>query len=330
MKPCIPKASLYIFATVFFTTIHGVITAQSLTIQNEELKKLYNLVNHIEISSYKNNQEAYQEDLKEITSLTTRQNSTTLNTFRTQEDHHSLLFFALLHNHMPLIEVLLNKNIDIDQKNDKSQTPLSFACMNGKITMVKLLIKNNAHVNNISSNQLPLIDALIAADYKEELVEVLIAAGANISLKINQNSLSAMQLINSYKKAYKNSSHTKVKESILNIKKFLKSIALLENSFKNNISVAINQENRDSKVIELFIMNRLNQDPSQLSALRNYFKDNNTNNNIINILEKYKELANKPTLKVIEDALSKEKQIKKLAAQRQKSQYTDLEIVTQL
>jgi ankyrin repeat protein len=59
--------------------------------------------------------------------------------------------------HEPVVKLLLEKNADIESKDDYGQTPLSWAARRGYEPVVKLLLEKNADIESKDNNgQTPL------------------------------------------------------------------------------------------------------------------------------------------------------------------------------
>ena len=101
----------------------------------------------------------------------------------------SLLHFASHSDFLQIVQYLIElQHFDVDIKNKNEQTPLHYACMNGRLTVVKYLIAHGANIEakdnaKINSGSTPLH---IASYYgKIEVVKYLLSIGANKDAKTN-------------------------------------------------------------------------------------------------------------------------------------------------
>mmetsp|Transcript_16589 Transcript_16589/g.14432 ORF Transcript_16589/g.14432 Transcript_16589/m.14432 type:complete len:97 (+) Transcript_16589:460-750(+) len=71
---------------------------------------------------------------------------------------------------------------DVNTKGDNDWTPLHFACLNGNIDLINLLLYNEA---NIDAETTLKFTPLIIASQKghEEIVQLLINSGADVNCK---------------------------------------------------------------------------------------------------------------------------------------------------
>lgn len=82
-----------------------------------------------------------------------------------------------------LFRALLDAGADVNEKNGIGRTPLSMACKNGHLDIVKLLLQNGAEINepDQDTGDTPLIQAFKTnADKAAAMVELLLDNGASL------------------------------------------------------------------------------------------------------------------------------------------------------
>lgn len=329
MKKFILNSIVITIVSVYIITVNTHITSQAVIIKQSKLDSISSLINALENDLYKEHPQKKEQFLKAITNLVSQEQPESLALFKTDRNNQNLLEFAISYDYMPLIKKLIAKNFNVNNSNSRNSA-LSIASSAGNPEIVKLLIKAGAHVN-VNQGSLPIISAFISKSInKNVIIKMLIAAGADIELIEENSNMNVKKITEIALRLAHNISNTDPnKHEKIALNNLLNSISKLEDAFKNNIYIDIQQENISPEALELFVMNKLNQNPSQLSALQNYFNNNNKNNSIVNILEKYKDLANPQALSVIQQTIRKEKQKKNLADQQRHNQFIDLEIINQ-
>lgn len=86
-------------------------------------------------------------------------------------------------------ELLLNNGANINQKNEKGETPLMFAIYGKKLEMIEMLLRYGAKVDELSPNAdglllTPLIYSLINNEI--DIAELLLKHGANVNFTFNK------------------------------------------------------------------------------------------------------------------------------------------------
>lgn len=91
-------------------------------------------------------------------------------------------------NTIKFAEYFIKSGIEADKKNNAEHTPLTYAAINENTGFINLLINNKANVNsqNIHGNTI-LHNVIKRSDNCRQVIEKLIAAGANIELQNNKN-----------------------------------------------------------------------------------------------------------------------------------------------
>jgi len=89
-------------------------------------------------------------------------------------DYHdnSMIARAIINKMNDMIEILLIIGADIDEIGPVKMTPLSVACQNGDIELVRYLIEKGAALNKVDSNNKTAIDYAREKDH-DEIVELL-------------------------------------------------------------------------------------------------------------------------------------------------------------
>lgn len=155
---------------------------------------------------------------------------------------------------------------------------------------------------------------------------MLIAAGADSNTAhINSQISSAEEMKLALSAVEQLPNDDPLKQKRIELYNIFNTLQILSDSFDNNISFNTIKESINPNYIGLFIMNRVNQNPSELTRLKDYFHSID----ILDSIKDYIQFANPEALKVIQQAINKEAQIKKLANQQDKKQLTDIEILTQ-
>lgn len=90
------------------------------------------------------------------------------------------LILAAQEGHIKIVEYLIEKDLDINVKDDNKLSSLSWACIKGYLPILQLLIKNGANVNDQDVNDVtPLMWAI--QEKNIEIVKFLLVHGANIN-----------------------------------------------------------------------------------------------------------------------------------------------------
>lgn len=307
-----------VLLTGFIASINSQLLSQELRLIDNPLQELYSFTDSIESRKFENNSAALNQVLAKITDLIDHIKSEDLAVFKTVKGGKTLLRFAVLYNYVPLIEKLINKDINVDEKDGVGYTVLAQAPYSIHAdTIVKMLIKAGADVN-ANTVSIPLSNALV--NKKKLVVEMLLAAGANIDAQ-DANLSTPLTKFKSLLDSFKSIADTNNdKKSLEAIRSFLQQFLKLRHGFKNNIPYNQVQQGLDRKVIEIFIMNTLNQDPSQLTNLQRYFKDNN----IIDVVNTYKDFVHTK----LKDYMNHDAYQEKLLELKHKKQFTDIDIIT--
>jgi ankyrin repeat protein/WD40 repeat protein len=113
---------------------------------------------------------------------------TSINVY-SEKTHFTPLMFAAQHNQLEAANILLaHKELQIDLKDKDDQTALWKAASVGSENIVRCLLKANANPNiNDKNNSSPLAIAVI--NNHVSCVQELIAAGSNLNIKVNEQSL---------------------------------------------------------------------------------------------------------------------------------------------
>lgn len=96
-------------------------------------------------------------------------------------DGRTPLYFATMHNHVKIVEILLQRSADASISSINKLTPLLIACQKGYIEIVELLLKSGANVNEIGPKGQT---ALHLATWNEhpKVVELLLEHNADCSI----------------------------------------------------------------------------------------------------------------------------------------------------
>ena len=111
---------------------------------------------------------------------------------------------AVLDNKINEVKKLLkDKSVDINEQDIENNTPLMYACEEGKKDIVKLLVEADADLNiqnSYGETALRKVDSPHSESIAEDITRYLIEQGANPHLKEKHTGYSA--LINPYIKKY--------------------------------------------------------------------------------------------------------------------------------
>lgn len=97
----------------------------------------------------------------------------------TDVDGDSILHYIVRNKNIDMAKKIVKKNVDIDVKGMRGETPLMWACMYDDLEMVSLLIENGADVNAKNRDSETVI--FKAFDYK--ILKKLVESGADIEAK---------------------------------------------------------------------------------------------------------------------------------------------------
>eukprot|EP00511_Aplanochytrium_stocchinoi_P001930 CAMPEP_0204840982 /NCGR_PEP_ID=MMETSP1346-20131115/39942_1 /ASSEMBLY_ACC=CAM_ASM_000771 /TAXON_ID=215587 /ORGANISM="Aplanochytrium stocchinoi, Strain GSBS06" /LENGTH=238 /DNA_ID=CAMNT_0051978765 /DNA_START=57 /DNA_END=773 /DNA_ORIENTATION=- len=96
------------------------------------------------------------------------------------------LFWAVMQNDVPMVEVLLKHGADIEKQNDTGQTPLMGAALKGHVQIIKILLELGADINRMDGTGLTSW-AWAALSNREEACMYLLEAGADSMLHHRHN-----------------------------------------------------------------------------------------------------------------------------------------------
>lgn len=96
-------------------------------------------------------------------------------------DKRNLLHHAAQNGHPDLIELLIEKGIDVNSLDKRGRTALYLACYDYKVDSAKTLVANGAEIN-ISGEYNPLDMASSNSYYGTEIVELLLENNADVNL----------------------------------------------------------------------------------------------------------------------------------------------------
>lgn len=107
--------------------------------------------------------------------------------------HQLNLYLAVNRNDLETAKKMLKAGAKPDYVDDYGETELFRAIKNDNVKMIKLLIRYGANVNHQSGNgSTPLINFLNSDSKKQEIVDLLISNGADVSLTENVNGCDAL------------------------------------------------------------------------------------------------------------------------------------------
>ena len=120
----------------------------------------------------------------------------------------SLLHIVSLNGQTEIIELLLDKGVNVNIKNDNGNTPLNLSAFNGETKTVNFLLTNGANPN-LEDKQLntPLHYAVFWGE--EKAVEDLLKAGANV-YSLNKESKTPLDIANTIQDETKRNAITKL------------------------------------------------------------------------------------------------------------------------
>ena len=97
------------------------------------------------------------------------------------KDIEALLWTAVKNKDTAMIQALLENGFDLERKNNKGQTPLSYAAANGHEGVVTLLLEKGAELETKDYDWTPLLYA--ARNGHEAVVKLLLEKGAELETK---------------------------------------------------------------------------------------------------------------------------------------------------
>lgn len=316
--------SMRFMVVIFMAMLNFVYLAAS------ELNELKQLADKIGSTHYGDNLVQKIEDLKKVTDLVAQ---TTDNLDGLVTDRGTtLLRLAVEQKYAPLVQALIDKNINVNQKSLGGNSALVSAAYDSTPEIVRMLLKAGAHVN-INNLQVPLVMAILGHNDKE-VVKMLLKAGADSNLqdKAKRTAKSAVkEILYSYKDTV---DEFKDKKDKLEIDKILKAIEILEKNIADNIPLEeqfTEEDDIDPALLEPVILNILNRYPDKINYFTYKAQDNNAKRllqglSIIDIINKNKDFIS-PSLHYLVKSIQNE-QAKLLKAQR-KQKLSDIEILTQ-
>ncbi|KAJ5962644.1 hypothetical protein N7501_007585 [Penicillium viridicatum] len=90
------------------------------------------------------------------------------------------LMISSFFGHETVVRLLLDKNVDVNPKDERGYTPLFWATENGHEAIVKILLESNADLNSIDfSGQKPILRAI--ENGNETVVKLLLEQGADVN-----------------------------------------------------------------------------------------------------------------------------------------------------
>lgn len=101
----------------------------------------------------------------------------------------NVLWLAITLRNKPLLQCLLNKGCNVNQEDNKGDTPLKFAISQMAIEVLKMLIASGADVNHQSDSEFcigktPLMKVFhLVSKLKLTIVDMLLRANVNVFLK---------------------------------------------------------------------------------------------------------------------------------------------------
>ncbi len=104
-----------------------------------------------------------------------------LNTTVGDIDNRNLLHHASQKGHPDLIELLINKGIDVNSEDKRGRTALYLACNDYQLEAVKMLVTKGAEIN-VKGVYNPLDIASSNSYYGTEIVEWLLENSANVNI----------------------------------------------------------------------------------------------------------------------------------------------------
>lgn len=321
MKKYIIKNTLskiLLLCIAYIACLNSTIQSQSLT-THDKLYYLEDFIDSMEKGTYRNQPHELENAFKSITDYVNQQS---IDDFKDTNLSYKLLYLSIVNSYAPLIEALIDKNINLNKKITHNYTPLALACALSTPAIVTLLIKSGAEVNT-HLGQRPIISVRANPKNTNEIIQILIAAGADINF-IESQSISTLKDYISFQaflKAYLPDNNPE-KQEIVSLNNLLDSLIKLQNEFESNTINSIKKEN-DPTVIKLFIMNTLNLNPSKIIPLSEYFKDIS----IKSIIKAHKQLNTRCLTTYLEN---RKKQKRNFLLPQDKNQLTDLDIISQL
>ncbi len=316
--------SMRFMVVIFMAMLNFVYLAAS------ELNELKQLADKIGSTHYGDNLAQKIEDLEKVTDLVV-QTTDDLDSLVTDRGT-TLLRLAVEQKYAPLVQALIDKNINVNQKSLGGNSALVSAAYDSTPEIVRMLLKAGAHVN-INNLQVPLVMAILGHNDKE-VVKMLLKAGADSNLqdKAKRTAKSAVkEILYSYKDTV---DEFKDKKDKLEIDKILKAIEILEKNIADNIPLEeqfTEEDDIDPALLEPVILNILNRYPDKINYFTYKAQDNNAKRllqglSIIDIINKNKDFIS-PSLHYLVKSIQNE-QAKLLKAQR-KERLSDIEILTQ-
>jgi ankyrin repeat protein len=102
------------------------------------------------------------------------------------------LFSAIINDDIIFIQKEITRDVDINQQHihNKNMRPLIFACLAGRIEIIKLLIKHGADINQVDLRGFTPLMVMRQENYnlggltdtkRTEIINILIGTGADVT-----------------------------------------------------------------------------------------------------------------------------------------------------
>ena len=147
--------------------------------------------------------------------------------YKVHEDVNCPLHIAAEKGYTEIIELLVNKDADVESKDQWGKTPLHWAVLKGRTKIVEFLLSKGANID--STDKFDNTSLHIAAYYGKKIVTLLLSKGANLKAQ-NEHDETAFDLA-------KQNGHKEIVTLLTQAKKLAKLFNHLQtNKYKNTIA----------------------------------------------------------------------------------------------
>lgn len=104
---------------------------------------------------------------------------------------YSPITYACNRGDIPLVKQLIEAGVDVNEKDFKGYSPITYACNKGNIPLVEQLLRNGADVNTSNKDGVTLLMGAVKKGFIE-LVELLLERGAKVNATTSEGKYTAL------------------------------------------------------------------------------------------------------------------------------------------